>query len=150
MNLTLTFNEILTLVTLIVAGLGIMWQMHQLSKESKLIIFMGYTQRYQEILIHFPIDIAKDDFNLEVFLEKEENKDELLLWMRAYFNICSEEYQLGKDKLIDKHIWKLWDAGIVSSMSKPSFQNAWKRIEVCNYYNEDFHNYITRIINSSK
>jgi len=146
-DLTLSVGEILTVLTLSFGAFGIMWQMHQLSKESKLLIFMGYTQRYQDILIHFPLDIGKDDFDLDKYLEK--TNEELILWMRAYFNVCSEEYQLGKDKLIDKHIWKLWDDGIKSSMSKPAFQNAWKKVEATNHYNKDFHKYIGEIIINS-
>lgn len=46
------------------------------------------------------------------------NKEEILRWIRAYYDLCSEEYHLNKK------IWKLWDAGMKDSLKKPAFIDA--------------------------
>ena len=144
MDFSLTLGDILTVGALMVGIIGILWQIHEHNRQSKLTIFTIYTQRYQNIVINFPIEIEQDDFILDDHIA---NDRMLLVWIRAYFDLCSEEFQLHKDKLIDQHIWGLWDAGIQNSFQKPAFKDAWKKIQKNNYYNAIFANYIERLIN---
>lgn len=42
--------------------------------------------------------------------------------MRVYFDLCSEEFYLYKDGLIDKRVWNEWEEGIIYPLTqKPYF-----------------------------
>ncbi len=128
---------------MVIAVFALVWQMHQSNKQSKMHFFSIYTQRYQDIVINLPIGLESSEFSLNSF--NDEKKEEILRWIRAYFDLCSEEYHLNKDGFIDNKIWKLWDAGMKDSLRKPAFIEAWKLIQINNYYDSNFAEYVINI-----
>jgi hypothetical protein len=58
--------------------------------------------------------------------------------MRAYYDLCFEEYDLSERKLIDKRTWNDWHEGMEFAFSKPAFQQAWQRVKKDTRYNKDF------------
>jgi len=128
---------------MLIAILALVWQMHQNNKQAKLNFFTTYTQRYQDIVINLPIGVESDTYSLESIKNKE--KEKTLRWLRAYFDLCSEEYHLYKEGLINKKIWELWEAGMKDSLKKPAFREAWTLIQVNNYYAQTFTTYVPDI-----
>lgn len=66
--------------------------------------------------------------------------------MRAYFDLCSEEYFLWKKKNIDKDTWEEWASGIKYALSKKAFQNGWKLISLDTIYYKDFSKFVNEIL----
>lgn len=128
---------------MIIAILALVWQIHQSNKQSKMNFFSIYTQRYQDIVINLPIGLESKEFSLDSF--SDEKKEEILRWIRAYYDLCSEEYHLNKDGLISNKIWKLWNAGMRDSLKKPAFIEAWNLIQINDYYDSDFADYVVSI-----
>jgi len=128
---------------MLIAILALVWQMHQNNKQAKLNFFTTYTQRYQDIVINLPIGVESDTYSLESIKNKE--KEKTLRWLRAYFDLCSEEYHLYKEGLINKKIWELWEAGMKDSLKKPAFREAWTLIQVNSYYAQTFTTYVSDI-----
>lgn len=62
--------------------------------------------------------------------------------MRAYFDLCSEEYYLWKNKNVDEDTWKEWESGIKFTFSKPAFKQAWSVVKLDTIYYGEFSNYI--------
>lgn len=115
------------------------------SKQLKLSFFSDYTKRYQEIVLHFPENINENDFDYETL--SPEVKEKTLRYMRAYFDLCSEEYFLWKDGYIDDKVWEEWKSGIEYAMSKTAFQKAWNDyIKVSTIYYKDFTDFINSIL----
>ena len=75
-------------------------------------------------------------------------KEDILRWLRAYFDMCSEEYYLHDNELVDEKVWNLWEAGIVDSLKKPAFVKAWGLIQSNKYFHHKFATYIEKIIDS--
>lgn len=125
---------------LIVAMLALFWQMHQGNKQSKVHFFTTYTQRYQEIFLNLPVGVESSDFSLNGCEPKEKN--EILRWMRAYYDLCSEEFYLNEEGLIDRKVWKLWDKGTKDLLKKPAFIDAWKLVQRHNYFDRRFAQYV--------
>jgi hypothetical protein len=142
MNIT----EIISLTAVVVAILALGWQIRTSNKQSKMQTFLTYTERYQEIVLNLPIGMESEDFSIENFDEKTQEK--ILKWLRAYFDLCSEEYYLKNNRLIDKEAWRLWESGMKDSLKKPAFIQSWRIIQTNKYFHKDFAGYIEGIIES--
>ena len=119
------------------------------SKQLKLNFFADYTKRYQEITLNFPENINEKDFNFEKLEPKI--KAQTLRYMRAYFDLCSEEYFLWKQGNIDNNVWKEWESGIKYALSKTAFQIAWKEyIHINTIYYKDFTKFVNSILEEIK
>ena len=115
------------------------------TKQLKLNFFADYTKRYQEIILNFPENINEKKFDFEKLTP--ETKAKTLRYMRAYFDLCSEEYFLWKNGHIDNKVWEEWKSGIEYAMSKTAFQKAWKdHINISTDYYQDFTDFINNIL----
>lgn len=115
----------ITLAGVGIAIIALLWQMHSLRKQLVLQTFSDYTKRYQEIILHFPEEINRADFDLS----SRDDKSNVMRHMRAHYDLCFEEYDLSKRKLIDKCTWNGWREGMEFAFSKPAFQQAWQQIK---------------------
>ena len=115
------------------------------SKQLKLNFFADYTKRYQEIILNFPENINEDNFDFNKL--SPDVKTKTLRYMRAYFDLSSEEYFLWRQNHIEDDVWKEWESGIKYAFSKTSFQKAWQEIiQFDTIYYTDFSNFINKII----
>lgn len=107
-------------------------------------IFSEYTRRYSEIIRDLP-DAASDPQISALNKASRHEKDKIMGLMRAYFDLCSEEYYLHKTGKIDRKTWSLWEKGLVFTARLPTFVDAWKLIKV-EGYDEAFVEYIDKLI----
>jgi hypothetical protein len=110
------------------------FQLRKLSQQITLQNFSDYTKRYQSIILHFPEDVNVSDF----VLKGRADYDQTMRYMRAYFDLSFEEWDLHRNKLIDLKIWSVWRSGIATALSKPSFQQAWQIVKADTRFGPDF------------
>ena len=133
---------VVAIITVIVSSV---WNWITLSnnrKESerlrKFRFFAEYTKRYQDLILNMPEKIDTSS----VF-----NKD-VNVYMRLYFDLCSEEFYLHSQGVIDDNVWQLWTEGIQTAMCFRNYLTAWKLL--ASYYDDSsfihFMNDITRKI----
>lgn len=154
--LCLSLGDWIQISTVAIAAIGVIIaicaninQLNTFNKQLKLNFFSDYTKRYQEILLNFPENVNDEDFSLEKLKRKEYNKT--LRYMRAYFDLCSEEFYLNSKKYIDDEVWRVWEGGITFALSKTAFQQSWKVINKDTQYDNNFKKWVkTQIGNSSK
>jgi len=123
--------------TAVVAIAGLIIQSRSTRKQLKLQNFIEYTKRYQEIVLNFPENINRKDFHLDT-IDSEEAKNKTMRYMRAYLDLCFEEYTLHKKGFIDKDLWSIWKGGMETAFSKPAFQQAWVLIQEDTEYDDEF------------
>jgi len=128
----LDVGEIAALAGVGVAVIALLWQMRALRKQLALQTYSDYTKRYQEIILHFPEEINQDDFDLS----SRTDRPKVMRYMRAYFDLCFEEYDLSERKLIPTQIWQSWLGGIEFALSKPAFRQAWDQIKADTQYRD--------------
>lgn len=104
--------------------------------------FSEYTKRYQEIVLNFPESINQQDFDFDSLTKAE--RDKTLRCMRAYFDLCSEEYFLWKEGNIDKNTWREWESGIRYAFSKTAFRKAWETLRLDTIYYGEFTEWLTK------
>ncbi len=134
-----------TVIAAIVAIIMAIITTKSFTKQLKLNFFADYTKRYQEITLNFPENINEKEFDFEKL--EPEIKAKTLRYMRAYFDLCSEEYFLWKNGNIDDKVWKEWKSGIEYAVSKTAFQKGWKDyINISTIYYKDFTKFINNIL----
>ena len=63
-------------------------------------------------------------------------------YMRAYFDLCFEEYTLYKKKFIDDDLWSIWQDGIKVAFSKTAIIDAWNVIIKDTNFGDEFKSFI--------
>jgi hypothetical protein len=119
-------------------------QLQILNNQLKLNFFADYTKRYQEIILNFPENINEAKFDYSSLPEEEKNKT--LRYMRVYFDLCSEEFDLWRAGYIENRIWENWKEGIEFAFSKKAFIDAWKIISLDTIYYPEFSKWINEVI----
>jgi hypothetical protein len=119
-------------------------QLKVFNEQLKLNFFADYTKRYQEIILNFPESINHPDFDYQSL--SKENRNKTLRYMRVYFDLCSEEYDLYRAGYISERIWKNWKEGIEFAFSKKAFRDAWSKIKMDTIYYPEFTNWVESII----
>ena len=91
----------IALIAACVAIAALLWQINTSINQSKIQTYLTYTQRYRDIVINFPIGVESSTFNLPT---DDEQLDSLLRWLRAYFDLCSEQKNRGQRAIVS-NIW---------------------------------------------
>lgn len=136
--------DYIAVAAVVVALLALWYQVLQSNRQARLQNFLTYSQRYQEILVHLPTKMEARDFDLEEL--DEEKKEEVLRWLRAYFDLCSEQFYLKGKRLVEPDFWRLWEGGIVDSLRKPGYVQGWKIIQRDQYFSAEFSSLIEDLI----
>jgi hypothetical protein len=121
-------------ISLIIALAAIFITVYTFKQQLKQNFFTDYTKRYQEIMLHLPDKIFKND------VEYDDLDCETKCYLRAYIDLCSEEYYLKETKKIDKKVWENWEEGMKSAFSKTVIKKAWQNFDKSSY--KDFARYV--------
>jgi hypothetical protein len=109
-------------------------QLRSLNRQTRLQNFAEYTMRYQQIVLNFPEDINSKDF----LLKGREDYDKVMRYMRAYFDLCFEEWYLHQRQLIEGDFWTIWFEGMRTALAKPAFQQAWQVMKADTNFGPEF------------
>lgn len=107
-----------------------------MKKDRTLMAMLEYTRRYREICLHLPEDINESQFDL--FDDNHRNDDQLRRWLRSYFDLCSEEFDMYDFKLINKKVFEFWKSGILFALSKSAFRQAYRLFRKDTIWNKNF------------
>ncbi|MGN0047811.1 MAG: hypothetical protein ACI37U_02790 [Bacteroides sp.] len=120
---------------LLVAVVTVIVNQMSLKKQYRIMMFSEYTRRYQDILMKMPESVLQGSGTLGA---KE------LVYMRLYFDLCSEEYHLWKSGILPDKIWALWKEGMEITTNRPVYKQAW--LQLSGEYNRDFWRYFSNEI----
>ena len=143
----MNISDLIQLGIMLITATALFFSVNGFRKQLQLNFFAEYTKRYQEIILNLPETINQANFSFEELTEDIRAKT--LRYMRAYFDLCSEEYFLWKSKHIDDKVWKEWDSGIKYALSKKAFRDGWARIQLDTIYYEDFSVYVKKFLNEN-
>jgi hypothetical protein len=111
-------------------------------------VFSEYTMRYSEIIRDLP-DAASNEKLSALEEASQEEKNRIMGLMRAYFDLCSEEYYLNKMGRIDQETWSRWERGLFYTVRLATFVDAWESIRK-EAYEKDFLNYMDEILSGAQ
>lgn len=124
---------------LLIAAITIVYTQYKDRRQNKIMLFSEYTRRYQELLINMPPNMVCCTNHLN---------DEILIYMRLYFDLCSEEFHLWKKGMIPNQVWEMWKEGMQITTNRPIYKMAWKELSV--EYNRDFWRYFNKEVINKK
>ena len=139
--------EIVSVIGVFITALALWFTVRSFRKQLQLTFFADYTKRYQEIVLNFPESINEQGFSYESL--SPEVKDKTLRYMRAYFDLCSEEYYLHRKNHIDNETWQEWETGMKFAFSKPAFSKAWGILQMDTIYYGEFSSYVSSSISAN-
>lgn len=139
-----TFAVIVATLGMLITALALWFTVSSFRKQLQLNFFADYTKRYQEIILHFPEFVNEQGFDIELL--DDEVRNSTMRYMRAYFDLCSEEYYLWNKRHIDKDTWREWELGIKFAFSKPAFQQSWRIIRLDTKYYAAFSAFVNAAI----
>ncbi|WP_370391071.1 hypothetical protein [uncultured Winogradskyella sp.] len=123
-------------------------QLKELNRHLRLQFFADYTKRFQEVMLNLPENIMDNDFDIDGLNQEDYSKT--MRYLRSYFDLCSEEFDLWKSGNIERRIWMNWEEGIRSKMSNKAFVYAWKKSNYDSYYYPEFSKWMNQIIEGNK
>lgn len=121
-----------SIIGVFITALALWFTVRSFKNQLQLSFFADYTKRYQEITLNFPESINEKDFSFEEL--PPEVRDKTLRYMRAYFDLCSEEYFLWRKNHIDNETWAEWKTGIEFAFSKTAFVKSWEILRLDTIY----------------
>lgn len=133
---------------LFIAIIGFGFSIYSLKNQIQVSIYAEYTKRYQDIILNFPENINEITFDIKELCK--DDRDKTLRYMRAYFDLCSEEFDLMERKYVDKGLFNFWKSGIEYALTKTAFQSAWMIISKDSKFNNEFENLANKSISISK
>jgi len=127
-------------------GVFVVWyQTKKIAQQLTLQHFSDYTKRYQEIILNFPEDINSETF----VLNGRDDYSKTMRYLRAYLDLCYEEWYLNDRALIDNDIWNIWKGGMETAFSKAAFRQAWDVIRADSDFGVEFSVFIDACIRKS-
>lgn len=101
---------ITAVVGIIITTNSLRTSIDQFKEQLQLSVFTDYTKKYQDIMLNFPETINQDDFDFNKLDKSNDTtiKDKTLRYMRAYFDLCSEECFLYGQGKIGENTWNEW------------------------------------------
>jgi hypothetical protein len=125
-----------------VAAVSILVTLKGIRDQLWLHMFSEYTKRYSEIVKSLPSESRRpgSDFRFEEL--SHEAQGEMLNVVRAYLNLCSEEYYLHRRGRIDRETWALWRLGMEETFRLPWMRQTWKLVRAEYVFFEEFNQFI--------
>jgi hypothetical protein len=118
------FTELILQVLAIAVAVGVLFfSIRSFKKQLQVTLFADYTKRYQDIMLNLPLTVTEDSFDFDQLDEVE--RDKTLRYMRAYFDLCSEELYLSISGDIEPRTWTEWEKGIKATFKFKAFRDAW-------------------------
>ena len=137
-------TEMVSIIGVLIIVFALWFTVRSIRKQLQLNFLSEYTKRYQEIFLNFPESITADCFRFDS-LSKDE-REKTLRYMRAYFDLCSEEYFLKRQKNLDDATWNEWKSGMQLAFSKSAFRQAWKILRLDTVYYGEFTKFVNDTI----
>lgn len=113
-------------------------------------VAMDFFRRYSEISLRMPDRLRLSKLRDSLFaLPPAIQPDEwraIARFMIEYGNLCSEEFELYKQKRIPTAIWKMWRTGIKENFESPVWREAWRMIAVEYVNYRDFFEFMEEIM----
>ena len=118
------FSVIISTVSIIVTVIYSIKSLNNSNKQAQQqrenSFYAEYTRRYQDIFMNMPDDI----YNGTVEIDERTKR-----YIRVYYNLCSEEYQLWQKGFVKKEVWGLWVGGMQIETNHKIFHDAWNALK---------------------
>lgn len=142
LEVTLAITQILAtlaaIAAIVVAARGVRQQLW-------LHTYATYTERFADISRRIPLQARRDPVRFSLSQVDPIQRDELLNVALLYLNLCSEEFYLARQGMIDDKTWAIWEGEMKAALRRRWMQEAWGELK--DEYDSDPE--FCRLVNSS-
>lgn len=135
-----TIVEIATLLSIVIAALGLFVGIHIYNRQMTTQVFLQYTKRYEDIMESFPKEARKA--RLDLTGDPPPASEKLTISILRYLNLCSEEYYLYKRGYLNKEIWNIWEEELQRTLKSRLLIREWRDLKSEFESYPDFCNYV--------
>jgi len=143
---TAQWAAVASVAAVVVSAFAIVFALMGVRDQLRVTVFLTYTERYAKIMNRVPFEARRPGVEYEMSSRPEEERKEILIAFREYFNLCSEEMWLHDHRRIDHATWRVWERGIRQVAQFPVFREAWEFLASEYDYYERFQKFVTEII----
>lgn len=116
-------DTIIEFCSVFVAIIGLIIAAIHFYRQNRLTFYAQYTKRNMEIMKEMPSCVLyKEDKKLEDNKKKEDEDkyEKFKVNVFLYFDLCSEEYYLHRNKYIEEKVWNDWKEGMADFFNRLS------------------------------
>ena len=124
----MTVSDIAQLGVLAVTAVAVRVSLRGLRDQLWLQTFSEYTRRYVESIDLLPAGARRPYGEWDFSDLSDPIRQALVIAVRHYLNLCSEEFYLHSRRRIDADTWDVWIAGMRSTMRLPAFRDGWRLV----------------------
>lgn len=113
--------------------------------------FLSFTGRYNEIVRDLPIDVlggGGSGIALGGILDEKE-RARILVGIKRYFDLCSEEYFLRHEGMLKEPEWSEWERFLSANLGREIVMEVWRLIEG-DGYSEGFRKHVELLAGKNK
>jgi hypothetical protein len=117
--------EIFSLVSSGATAIGVLIACSQIRATKRLHLVQfedGLTRQFRDVMDRLPVEALLGEQLAELHLKKH------LRCFYRYFDLANEQVFLRSEGRVSKSTWNTWHDGILTLMSLPAFERAWKII----------------------
>jgi hypothetical protein len=107
------------------------------------LMFMKYTERYEQIMASYPEEALASRLHLEG--EPPPCSVRLTLAALKYLNLCSEEFYLWRKGYIEDKVWQIWQTELQRTLRSPLYRREWLALKKEFEAYPEFLQYVERI-----
>jgi hypothetical protein len=111
-----------------------------LKRAAHTLLFMKYTERYEQIMSSYPEDAWAARLDMEG--EVPAPSKGLTLAALRYLNLCSEEFYLWKRGYIEEGVWNIWEGEMRRTIASPLYRREWRTLRKEFELYPEFHRYV--------
>lgn len=141
---------VLSLAGVLLTGWRIWVALRAVQTQLRITVFSEYTKRYSAIAEKLPFDARRPGEQRDIERLQPADKEKALNAMRLYFNLCSEEFFLQQERLLDKRTWEIWQTGMRDAARLPYFASSWEYLRQEYEFYGDFLAFMDELQGSSQ
>jgi hypothetical protein len=131
-----------SVAAVIVSALAIAITLRGVRDQLRVTIFVAYTERYSKVMNEVPFEARQPGSGYRLASRPEDERIQVLGAFREYFNLCSEEMWLHKQRRVDHATWSVWEQGMRQVARFPSFLEAWHALAAEYEYFGNFQQFV--------
>ena len=127
----------------VLAGYAIWTQLRLFKRQVHMNVYLAFTDRYRDIVARIPHVFVGEKSKPKLTTEEESA-------LRAYFDLCYEEFILRSEDAIPPFAWPIWERGMRIAFTRPLIQQGWELVGDTSYFDGAFRDFSREINPNSK
>jgi hypothetical protein len=138
------------IAAVVVAAAALIVTLRGVRRQLWLSTFADYTKRYSEIVDEIPLAARLRPGSFSLAMLDGQERERVVCVAVRYLNLCSEEFHLHSEGIIDARTWRIWESEMKSFLERRWIAEAWVMIRAEYDSYPEFHSFVSGFVFSSE